>query len=208
MPKLNLEHIYWIGGSPCSGKSSVAEQLAESCNLSLYRVDDHYGEHIEQINPVRHPTMALLSQMSWDDLWMRPVELQVETALAFYGEIFEMILADLKMIKHKSEIIAEGVALLPSNLLKIGIPTEKAFFLVPAPDFQWKYYSQRPWIKDILDKTTDPETAFKNWMQRDIRFAEIIIAQAEEYGYRVIVVDESRTFEENLGAVSDHFALK
>jgi uridine kinase len=204
----HLPNVLWIGGSPCSGKSSVAEQLAEIYNLNLYRVDDHYGEHIEQINPVRQPTMALLTQMSWDDLWMRPVELQVETALAFYGEIFEIILADLKKIKPKSGIIVEGVALLPSNLAKISIPTENAFFMVPTSEFQLEHYSKRPWIQDILAETSDPKQAFANWMARDVRFGELVVEEAAACGYTSMVVDGSASLEENIAEVSSHFGLK
>ena len=68
---------YWLGGSPCAGKSSVADLLAERYGLTVYRCDDAYFRHIQICNPQDQPTLHAITSMSWDEIWMRSVDVQV-----------------------------------------------------------------------------------------------------------------------------------
>lgn len=36
------QDIYWIGGSPCSGKSTIAEILAEKHDFTVFKCDDFH----------------------------------------------------------------------------------------------------------------------------------------------------------------------
>ena len=38
--------MYYIGGSPCSGKSTVADALAKRFGLAYFKADDHLDEFI------------------------------------------------------------------------------------------------------------------------------------------------------------------
>ncbi len=40
-----LQHVYWIGGSPCCGKSSIARILDERHCLHLHTCDDAFLRH-------------------------------------------------------------------------------------------------------------------------------------------------------------------
>ncbi|MFN8444306.1 MAG: hypothetical protein U0175_26220 [Caldilineaceae bacterium] len=42
---------YWIGGSPCAGKSSVTNLLAAQFGLTTYHVDDHFNRHAQHLDP-------------------------------------------------------------------------------------------------------------------------------------------------------------
>lgn len=83
-----LYPIYWLGGSPCAGKSSVADLLAERYSLAVYRCDDAFYRHTQICNPQDQPSLHAISTMSWDQIWMRPVEVQVATERAAYREEF------------------------------------------------------------------------------------------------------------------------
>lgn len=41
-----LNHTYIIGGSPCSGKSTVAEAIADKFGFYYFKVDDFLDEYI------------------------------------------------------------------------------------------------------------------------------------------------------------------
>ena len=73
-----LAQAYFLGGSPCSGKSTIAKTLATQYELDYYNVDDHYPDHVNRCDPHKHPTMYKITRMSWDKIWMRPVEFQVQ----------------------------------------------------------------------------------------------------------------------------------
>ena len=127
-----FSQAYILGGSPCSGKSTIAGRLSDEFDLHYYRVDDYEREHLERVDPTRHPTMHAFSQMDWNEIWMRPPQQQVEEEFAFYRERFEMIVQDLATYRHKQPLLVEGAALLPDLLEQNDVDPQRIMFLVPT----------------------------------------------------------------------------
>lgn len=188
-----LAHAYVLGGSPCSGKSTVAAQLAAQFGLDTYKVDDHDAAHMARCRPAQQPVMCRYAAMSWDEIWMRPVPLQIDEEFDFYRERFGLIAQDLVDREPTRPIIVEGAALLPELIHAYGADPARVLFMVPTAAFQWRHYRQRPWISGILAQCADPEQAFANWMARDLGFGQAILRQAQEHGYATMVVDGTRT---------------
>jgi hypothetical protein len=199
--------LYWIGGSPCAGKSSVADRLAAAFDLTIYRCDDAYFRHIEVCTPAAHPTLHAITQMTWDEIWMRPVATQVTAELDAYCEEFPLILADLCSLPRDRAILVEGCALLPQLLAPLA-PHARAIWFVPTPAFQRQYYSQRGFVQEILAQCRDPQAAWDNWMLRDEQFGCQVAAAAEQRGYEVVRVDGSRPTAELTALVAAHFAVR
>lgn len=55
------QDIYWIGGSPCSGKSTIAEILAEKHDFTVFKCDDFMYKHIEESDKVKHRSVCELA---------------------------------------------------------------------------------------------------------------------------------------------------
>lgn len=187
-----LARTYWIGGSPCAGKSSVAAALADRFGMKSYTCDDAFEVHKQIVDPGRFPTLHRVSRLSWNDLWMRPVNQQVRDEIQLYVEEFPLILDDLRQLPRDRPILAEGSALMPALLEEIGVPHDRAIWIVLAPAFQRQHYTRRDWIAGILAACEDPDQAWRNWMARDIRFAVHIAAEATALGRPVITVDGSQ----------------
>jgi len=189
----NLQKLFTtcfvLGGSPCSGKSTLAERLAGEFDLHYYKVDDYQAEHLKRCDPVRHPIIAGFAKMDWNEIWMRPVELQVKEEFAFYRELSGLILEDLAAYDGSHPVLLEGAAFLPELVNQWGIPHTRAIFLIPTDAFQRHHYQQRGWIQDILSKCEDPKTAFDNWMARDHIFGLEIHEQAQQFQYPTIIID-------------------
>ena len=66
--------IYWIGGSPCSGKSTIAEMITKDYGYTYYQCDLFNEKHVNACKSSEHPTMFRLKDMGWNTLWSRPVE--------------------------------------------------------------------------------------------------------------------------------------
>jgi adenylate kinase family enzyme len=205
--KENLSQTYIIGGSPCSGKSTIAEKLANEYQFRYYRVDDYYQAHVKRCNPNDHPTMYKIANMSWNEIWSRSVPIQVNDEFTFYRELFGMILDDLAVYQPGEAIILEGAALLPELIEKSIIDARKVVYMVPTKAFQIHHYSQREFIHQILKGCDDPEKAFGNWMLRDHQFGQEILRQAEARNYRTIVVDGSQDIDELYDRVKKQFGL-
>jgi hypothetical protein len=203
----DLSNIYWIGGAPCSGKSTIAETLAFKYGFSLFKSDDHMNAHMRLADVLKQPVMAKVAGLSWDEIWSRPVEVQVQDELAFYHEEFAMLLDELAYYPQGQPILAEGNAWLPDLVGKLHIPTGRIVYVVPTRAFQVNNYSQREFIQDILSQCADPPAAFENWMERDARFGEVVSRDARQRGLPVILVDGRLSIEENTALVEQALNL-
>jgi len=200
----DLSNIYWIGGAPCSGKSTIAEMLAYRYGFSLFKSDDHMYAHMalaRQDGAQKQPVMAKVASLSWNEIWSRPVDVLVQDELDFYREEFAMLLDELALYPQGQPILAEGNAWLPELIGQLGAPPGRIVYAIPTREFQVNNYSQREFIKDILFQCTDPQSAFENWMERDARFAEVVSQGARQMGLPVILVDGRLSIEENTALV-------
>lgn len=202
-----LSHIYWLGGSPCAGKSSIAQLLARRHGLQVYSPDDHYLEHLDRADPLLQPNVYGAKGKSWDEIWSRPVDKAVSDEFAFYRQEFGMILDDLLALPRDRPVIAEGASLLPECVAPLLLSTRRGLWVVPTPAFQLHHYSQRPWIQGILSQCRDPKTAFDTWMGRDIEFARLVALDTRNRGLEVVVVDGSRDLDEVASLAEAHFEL-
>ena len=198
---------YILGGSPCSGKSTVAEALVARFDFRYYKVDDHERAHMRRSRPKRHPTMVRYSKMNWNQIWSQPVDVQVRDEFEYYRERFEMIVEDLQKFKPGRPIILEGAAYLPELIEKCQVDRQRVLYMVPTRAFQLHHYAQRPWIQGILKQCDDPEQAFQNWMQRDHTFGQEILRQAKAYGYGTILVDGKENIDVQIERVTRYFGL-
>ena len=201
-----LNRILWIGGSPCSGKSTIAHRLSATFGLHIYSCDDAFERHRLLVTPERQPVFARLASLSCDELWLRPVPQQIDEELTIYREEFPFILADLEHLDEKCRV-AEGAALLPSLLAHLAVPPSRAIWIVPEEAFQREQYGRREWRHDVLRDCSDPNQGWENWMARDVGFARRVATDARALGYRVIVVDGARTVDDNYAGVVRHFGL-
>jgi 2-phosphoglycerate kinase len=200
-----LAHVQWIGGSPCSGKSSIASTLAETYGLVLYQTDDAYIRHEKMVTPQRQPIFHKLTHCTSEELWMRPVEQQVVEEIALYREEFPLILEEILALPKSAPVLVEGAALLPECVVPLLSDVRKAIWLIPTAEFQQYHYVRRAWAREVVRACTQPEQAFQNWMQRDIQFARFTHKEAQNNGMCVLGVDGKRSLAENAAFVEQYF---
>ncbi|GJM41486.1 MAG: hypothetical protein DHS20C20_17680 [Ardenticatenaceae bacterium] len=192
-----FDHIYWLGGSPCAGKSSIAQKLCEQFGLHLYHCDSQFEQHLKQVTPKTAPTIHHLHQLSCDELWLRPVAEQLRTEITYHEEQFQMILADLQKLPTETKILVEGAVLMPTAVSPYLHQNHQAIWIIPTASFQRHHYAQRPWVQGVLKDCGQPDLAFENWMQRDIAYAKWIRQETAVHELNCLVVDGSYTIEEN-----------
>jgi hypothetical protein len=203
-----LSHVYWIGGSPCAGKSTIVELLSEPHPFYGYNCDQAFERHGERVTPEKQPTFHKVLHMTWDEIWMRPVDLLLADEITIYGEEFAMILQDLLALPRSPPILAEGAALLPHLVDDVLANPWQAIWVVPDEAFQRKQYPRRgAWVQEILSQCREPEQAFQNWMDRDVAFGHRVSAEAAARGLQILRVDGQHTIAENAEIVRAHFRL-
>lgn len=207
-----LSHIYWIGGSPCAGKTSIAQMLAEEQGFRYYKSDDSYDDHVLRSRSGSEQHMYKLKGHSWGQYWASrfcsvPVEQQVAESIAIYQEQFPMIIEDLLALPDSTPVIVEGAVILPSQVAPLLGQPNQAIWLFPTPEFQLLHYAKRPWVSNVLEQTEDPRIAFSNWMDKEIRFARETEEDARLHGFESLKVDGRTSLDQNFRFVKHHFGL-
>ena len=100
-----MEGLYIIGGSPCSGKSTIAEMIAEKYDFNYFKVDDYLEQYMKKAQEDGKPLSARAMQMSPEETWMRSPRLQTEEELEIYREIFTYIWEALNTFPEKKYIM-------------------------------------------------------------------------------------------------------
>jgi len=203
-----FSQAYLLGGSPCSGKSSIAEKLSAVYGFQYYKVDDHDQQHLQRCQHDTQPVMYKYSRMGWDEIWSQPLEQLLADELTFARERFAFILEDLCQFNLEKPLLLEGTALLPELVELYPLKPQNAVFMVPTREFQIQHYKQRPWIAQILNGCQDPTQAFENWMERDALFGQEIIRQANASGFATIRVDGSIDIDRQFEQISARFGLR
>jgi hypothetical protein len=203
-----LSHVLWMGGSPCSGKTSISAILAEQHDLYVYHCDEAWDAHCRRANPEQHPRMHRLLGMSWDDIWGRPVDDLLEDELTIYGEEFPMIVDDLLALPASRPVLAEGTALMPRCVAPLLVRMTRAIWVLPTEMFQRHAYPRRgEWVQGILSQCTRPDESFRHWMDRDVAYGHEMARQATDLGLEVLWVDGERSIIENAARVAAHLGL-
>lgn len=165
--------IWIIGGSPCSGKSTVAERLARELGAAYFKVDDYLMPFIATAAERGKRHCSAWSRMTADEIWMRDPTTQHLDECGICREIAPQVFEALSEIPSDF-IITEGDFFSPRVMLWHNpLEVEMRYLcIVPTPEFQISHYRRRFWVADVLKDCTDKERAFDNWMQRDILEAE------------------------------------
>lgn len=204
---VKISKIYFIGGSPCSGKSTVAEQIIKHFDFVYYKIDDYLETYMSYGARDKKPICLKQQQLSCDEIWMRDPIIQAEEEWQFYDEIFEYVMEDIQRLSKDKTIIAEGAAFKPDLMKQLGVLEENYICIIPSRDFQIEKYQQRDWIGYVIGECTNSKKAFENWMERDILFAQQIQMKCNVLGYTCLINDGTRLIAELEEEVKQHLKL-
>ncbi|MHB8631611.1 MAG: hypothetical protein ACYC9W_06755 [Candidatus Limnocylindria bacterium] len=188
--RAQLRHVYWLGGGSGSGKSTIARRLATEHGLHLYATDDVMKDHASRITPADGPSLTQFIAMDMDERWVkRSPETMLETFHWFRGEGFNLIVEDLLGLPTDPPVIAEGFRLLPQLVEPLLDVPGHAVWLLPSPDFRRAAFESRGGLWTIAGKTTNPEVALRNLLERDRMFTDRLNQETKRLGLRAIEVD-------------------
>jgi hypothetical protein len=200
--------VWWLGGAPCAGKSSIARKLGEWFALDLVHIDDSFDTCASKLDAARHPALSRWTALSWDQRWARPPDVLLGEVVACYREHLGFVLEDVAgRAAGGRHTLVEGSAVLPGDVAPMLGSRAEAVWLVPTREFQAQHYAQRPWVDGIVRQCADPSGAFERWMARDERFAGWLTQEVRGLGLTYIGVDGGRGVTEMAEVVARHFGL-
>jgi len=190
-----LAHVRWIGGGSGAGKSTVAQRLAARYNLARYEAEQ-FSRHIQRSDPESAPLVHAFATMDMDERWVtRAPDVMLQTFHGFQGEGFPLVLEDLLALPAGRGVIAEGFTLLPRQVAPLLGNHRAAVWLLPTPEFRRAALDARGSTWAIAGRTSDPERALANLLERDALFTDEVRRQAGEHGLQTIEVDGSQDVE-------------
>ena len=165
-------------------------------------------DHARRSTPADSPFLAGFAAMDMDERWVsRSPETMLETFHWFRGEGFGLIIDDLLRLPGRGGVIAEGFRLLPRLVQPLLAVPGHAVWLCPTPGFRRAAFASRGSLRKIAGKTSDPEKALQNLLERDRMFTERLREEAAGLGQRVIEVDVTMTEDDLAGQVARAFGL-
>lgn len=206
--RVQLRHVYWIGGGSGSGKSTIGRRLAAEHGLQLYATDDMMKDHGSRITPEDGLFLNEFIAMDMDERWVnRTPETMLETFHWYRGEGFNLIVEDLLGLPADRPVIAEGFRLLPHLVKPLLAVSGHAVWLLPSPAFRRAAFEGRGSLWAIAGKTTNPEAALRNLLERDRMFTDRLNRETKRLRLHAIEVDAALTEDDLVDQVTRAFGF-
>lgn len=199
--------VYWLGGSTCAGKTTIANYLSENYGFMVYHCDEYLGKHIEKSNAEEHPNLFKLTTLKWEDIINMPEDEYLAWVMDTFSEEFHMILEDLDTQISDKPVLVEGINLLPKLLKDIIKEGNHAIWLVADETFYSLHQMQRKELYDRINECKNPEQALHNYINFDLAFGKYIKKEAQKHDLKVMVIENNNDISKNIEIVSKHFHL-
>ncbi|HEX2164933.1 MAG TPA: hypothetical protein VHM02_13395, partial [Thermoanaerobaculia bacterium] len=200
-----LDHVLWLGGSSCAGKSAVAEILARRHGVPVYSCDDAFDEHRRRARGAGDAAFLDLAEAPPERLFAPPAAARAAELAAFHRAAFPYLAADLAA-RSDRPLLVEGCGLLP-DLVAAAARPPRAAFLIADDAFRPTVAARRPATAELLARCPDRELARRTWLERDRLFAARVARDARRLGLPVLAVDGSRDLAATADAVADLLGL-
>lgn len=202
-----LARVYWVGGAPDSGKTTVAAELARRYGTVRYEYDRADLRHHRRLAADLPAYRAFLDATA-EERWLGPAPRDLaDRALASFTDRFPLVLDDLAVAEWVPgrPVIAEGFGLTPALVAPLLASPQQAVWLVPTAEFRAASWDRRAKPASARE-TSDPARAAANLLARDRLLDDEVRRQAAGRGFAVLEIDGSLTPGEVADRVQAHFA--
>lgn len=205
--KSKMSSVYWLGGSTCAGKTTIANILSENYGLTVYHCDEYLGTHIDKSNDKQHPNLYKLKKLRWDDILSMQEDEYLKWIIDLFSEEYQMIIEDLSRQINGKPVLVEGINLIPELLKDVIEDGNNAIWLVADDAFYNLHQMHRKELFDRINECSDPEQALHNYMNFDLSFGKYVYNEANRLDLKVMVIENNKNIQENVKVIASHFNL-
>jgi len=175
----------------------------------VYATDEVMADHARRSTAKDSPLLHRFMAMDMDERWLnRSPQILFETFHWFQGEGFDLIVEDLLRLTRERGVIVDGFRVLPRLVKPLLSNPPHAVWLLPSQDFREAVIESRggtAWA--FLAKTSDPQRALRNLLERDRMFTDLLRQETTRLELPAIEVDMTITEDELTQRVAHIFEL-
>jgi hypothetical protein len=166
------------------------------------------GVHSERLEKTAAPLLERFCHMSMDERWVQCDPLTMYSSFPwFHGEGFDLLIEELCQLPTNRTILVEGFRLLPHLVRPYVSNPSHAVWLLPTTDFRQAAFRRRQDVGAFWMRTTDPDRALVNLLERDRIFSDKIADDVARNGLEALLVDGSRSVESMAEDMASRFGL-
>lgn len=202
--KAALPKVILIGGSPFSGKTTIATKLAAKLGYCSLSTDD-IGTAIAKATTIEtHPSVHYMGTQDFREYYIKSsLEKMVEDATRSHEALWPSIASIIA--NHASwgfPIVIEGWALTPQKVSEVISSQVKSVWLVPTQSL----LEERIKKSSLYKGASDEPKMIHQYIARCVWFNDYINASAARNNFPIIKLDEKTTIDETLNTLITSFA--
>lgn len=210
--KKMFENVYFINGTAYAGKSTMVKMLAEKQN-GIHCGENYHSELQHLAEPEHQPNLCYFDTMKdWQEFVNRTPEEYDNWITGVSREAEELELLLLIRLSATGKKIFVDTNICIDTLRKIADPDHVAIMLAPQSTSVDRFFDRsdpdKQFLLSVIDAAEDPEKTMQNF-----RDCLALINSQEKYdafasaGFFTLVRDDSRTPEETVAILENHFKL-
>ena len=202
------EHLYWIIGGACSGKSTISRALSETTGIPIYDMDEHiYGSYVGRYTLERHPSSTAWFSAPNPLAWVMSLSWEEFNSLnrAANAEYLDLLADDLADTNAHQRLLIDGGITHPSVLAQVMSP-ERVFCVQVAPEQSarmWETAGDRSDMRDWIHALPNPEKMWRKFLFFDRMISQTIDVESRECSIHTFLRDEVTGITELARVVAD-----
>jgi gluconate kinase len=202
-----LEHVYWICGGPCGGKSTMTTMISSKWEMGFYSSDDHTFDYQKKANPQDHPAI-LRYFVDWEWYFLGKDNDRNQWLNTAVEESVEFIILDLLQMGNENPVIVD-TDMAPDFLKSIADNNRIVFLFAEEELIQTEYFEREhvEGMESIFLTLSDPQLARSETLNSVIKSSNYYLQQAKQNDVQYFIRDALTTKEEVLSKIEKHFQL-
>lgn len=212
--KHSLQNVYFLVGTACGGKTTMAKELSKKHGLVHF--NDNWNEDCFKvwtsiIDEKYQPNSTKRKEVVWEEYFSRSVEEFLADQNDNHGseEYIEFSIIELIKLSKDRKVIADIWITDWDLLMEISDYSRIACLLAPGELIIRDYYARDDHkdFTECIQSLKDPEKKFETQNELFRIGAREMAEKAEKYGVFSIMRNEESTVEGTLKILEGHFQL-
>ncbi len=207
--KERLQHVYWLIGTSCAGKTTMAKAIAAKHNMVYYDWNDHYARFKAAAKPNDQPYLSKVFEGP-DELFSQPIPEYVEYLFGQTEEAFVMVVEDLLGMDRDVPIITETIHIV-DLVARVADPNRMAFLYVQEDLYREQNWerddAERRAILEYMNRTSNATKHMNHVTEVGVVTGSLMLAAARRSGVRSFERTRDTTVAGMVWRLEQHFGL-